>query len=291
MNRIANVIRSRIGPPPLERAELSGHTVTLCHGTRGRQADKDEGWLYALITNCRSFFDVGCNCGLYSVLACVTDPARKAVAFDANPEALAITARNLFLNGISGQVRFVLGFVGAKADEEVDFYALGAGGAGSRYPSQSRTKARRIKTTTLDLAAEHCGVIPDLVKIDVEGAESEVLEGARNLAATHRPAFFVEMHSQSRLPMRENGEKVLAWCADLGYDAFYLKRHLQVTTPEPFAQRGRCHLYLMPEGQEYPAYLKGIQQGDSMDAVATLQANPPKRTANAETDVDGEQLS
>lgn len=37
--------------------------------------------------------------------------------------------------------------------------------------------------------------IPQLIKIDVEGAELQVLRGARNLLAEHRPLLFIEAHS------------------------------------------------------------------------------------------------
>src|SRR5205823_6639255 len=120
----------------------------------GRQPDKDEGWLYALIQGCSVFYDVGCNWGVYSLLACATSPNRRAIALDANPEALAIAAHNLFLNGISDRVRFGLGFVSNTEDEQVDFYALGAGAASSRYPSRSRRSPQKARTTTLDAIAE-----------------------------------------------------------------------------------------------------------------------------------------
>jgi FkbM family methyltransferase len=202
------------------------------------------------------------------VLAAVSDPQRQVVAFDANPEALAVTARNLFLNGICQQVQFALGFVSDRPYEVLDFFAVGSGGAGSRYPSASRSKATRVRTTTLDLTCEQLGVIPELVKVDVEGAESEVLAGARGLTLEHRPAFFVEMHSPPGLSMRDNGEKVLGWCGESGYEAYYLKNHERVHSPEPFQHRGRCHLLLLPGGRDYPDYLRGIQQGESMESAA-----------------------
>ena len=41
------------------------------------------------------------------------------------------------------------------------------------------------------------GPAPHVIKIDVEGAESEVLKGAVGILQAHRPALFVEVHTAS----------------------------------------------------------------------------------------------
>jgi FkbM family methyltransferase len=193
--RFFHALRSRLGlPPVLIRRELLGRTVTARFGTIHDRPDYDYGWAYALIHRCAVLFDVGCNVGLESLMACVDRPGRPVLAIDANPHALAMAAENLFLNGFAHQVRFALGFVGAVDGGEVDFYALGTGSAASDRPRRGAT-ALRVPRTTLDRLAEEVGLAPDLIKIDVEGAEAEVLVGAVELTRRHRPRFLVEMHS------------------------------------------------------------------------------------------------
>ena len=69
------------------------------------------------------------------------------------------------------------------------------------------------------------------------------------------------------LPMRENARHVLDWCQHESYQAWYLKTKMKVVTPEQIAGRGRCHLLLLPEDQELPAALVGLEQGAPLDKV------------------------
>jgi hypothetical protein len=56
----------------------------------------------------------------------------------------------------------------------------------------------------------------------------------------------------------------------MDYDAYYLKDHQPVTSPDSFQHRGRCHLLLLPSGSAYPPYLRLIQQGDSMETAQAV---------------------
>jgi len=54
----------------------------------------------------------------------------------------------------------------------------------------------RIPVTTIDaLMAAHALPRLDLVKVDVEGFETEVLDGAAGAIARHRPAFILEFNA------------------------------------------------------------------------------------------------
>lgn len=269
--RLLSSARSHIGlQPAIVRSSVLGTEVKVRDGTFPQSPDYDDAWLYALITQCNVFFDVGSNMGETSLLACLDNPLRNVVAMDANPGALATAAENLFLNGFSRQVRFVLAFIADTENEEVEFFTVGTGQAGSRFRSHAKTasstnRSFKTKTTTLDTVARELNLRPDLIKIDVEGAESEVLAGSRELAGHHGPRFIVEMHAIKELSMRQNGEKVLRWCREVDYEAYYLKRHVMVTSPDLFADRGRCHLYLQPKGHQYPSFLKEIAQEATLD--------------------------
>ncbi len=114
-------------------------------------------------------FDVGSNNGWYAmVLARRTGTT--AVAFDFDPECLARIERNLARNPGS-DVKLVKAYVTSTVD-----------------PAQG--------TDTLDRLAYEDLWLPDLMKIDVEGAELGVLDGARRILAEHAPDVVVETHGR-----------------------------------------------------------------------------------------------
>ena len=103
-------------------------------------------------------------------------------------------------------------------------------------------------------------VIPDLVKIDVEGAEAKVMRGAVELAKHQQTKFMMEVHSSTELSIIENTNQLLNWCEANGYTAWYLKDKIVLTNAEPVKARGRYHLLLLPKGTALPGYLMNIEQ-------------------------------
>ena len=51
-----------------------------------------------------------------------------------------------------------------------------------------------VNTTTLDRLWRFSGRVPDLIKVDVEGAEDALLEGAKPILEPDRPRLAVEIH-------------------------------------------------------------------------------------------------
>ncbi len=200
-----------------ENATFLGHEVKVYPGSIPSTPHYDDGWVFALISQCSVFYDVGCNLGFFSLMACLDSPNRKVIVADANPKALALTAANLFANGISRQVQFVASFISNEHDEEIDFFTVQLGAAGSRYRSHAKTASLRnssikVRTTTIDNIVKDLDIRPDFVKMDIEGAEADALEGARVLASSHQTRFLVEMHSRQEMSMMANGGRVLNWC-------------------------------------------------------------------------------
>jgi hypothetical protein len=66
---------------------------------------------------------------------------------------------------------------------------LGADGRVSRVGE----RGVEVSQTTLDELAEQYG-LPDLIKMDIEGAELDALQGASNVLL-HGPSLFIEVHS------------------------------------------------------------------------------------------------
>jgi FkbM family methyltransferase len=52
-----------------------------------------------------------------------------------------------------------------------------------------------VDVTTLDDFVALSGIVPDLIKVDIEGAEVEFLRGALHTLKEHRPKLFIETHN------------------------------------------------------------------------------------------------
>lgn len=79
------------------------------------------------------------------------------------------------------------------------------------------------------------------IKIDVEGFEREVIEGARETLARDRPRLLIEIEEyHTRRPIEDD----LAFVEGLGFRGYFLKQH-EVLTPlssfDPDAQHRKAH--------------------------------------------------
>jgi FkbM family methyltransferase len=240
-----------------------------------RTDDYDDAWLLALGMRSKTVLDVGCNTGQAALLLLYSASITDITLIDPNPAALAIAAENLIRNNLSHRARFVRAFISDQDDSELRFFTVGSGAAGSLYSSHAVTAAREgsssmVSTLTLDTFAKSLPKQPDLVKIDVEGAERLVLKGAKNLARAGVTRFMVEMHSNPELLMRANAEAVLAWCKEVNYRAWYLKEKIELTNAQQIEKRGRCHLLLLPENSLFPDFLRNLEQGAPLERVASV---------------------
>jgi hypothetical protein len=73
-----------------------------------------------------------------------------------------------------------------------------------------------VPTVTLDRHCAQYDLRPALVKIDVEGAELEVLEGCRQVLRQARPVVIVGIHPYW-LPTGQSADQILALLSDCGY--------------------------------------------------------------------------
>jgi len=74
------------------------------------------------------------------------------------------------------------------------------------------------------------------------------------------------MHAPAEMPMIKNAGLILDWCKLHNYASYYLKEHCRMDSAEMIAHRGKCHLLLIPQGKEYPLYIKDIKEGASLPA-------------------------
>lgn len=82
-----------------------------------------------------------------------------------------------------------------------------------------------VTAVTLDgLVQDKSRLRPALVKIDVQGAEMLVLEGATNILRSAGPALFVELHEEGLSKFGTSVSAILNHLSGYGYEAYWLMR-------------------------------------------------------------------
>jgi FkbM family methyltransferase len=144
------------------------------------------------VTNSSVVWDVGANCG---VMAFNAAKARQILAIEADPFLAHLIQESVALNGVPVTVVAAAAFSRPSLAE----FSIARRGRASNYltaiggHTQSAGKRSRIvvPTITLDSLLERFDP-PTFIKMDVEGAEVEVPEGASRILSEARPIFYYE---------------------------------------------------------------------------------------------------
>lgn len=154
-----------------------------------------------LIFACHVFIDIGANTGYYSLVAASKNPNIHVHAFEPAQGPLYYLRKNTLLNKFehaicihpvalsnnSGEVNFY-----EVKNKKYSYLPYNLGGVGSLREDQSKA-AYAVKTETLDLFIMQNSVPTiDLIKIDTEGTENFILEGATETIRKYHPVIICE---------------------------------------------------------------------------------------------------
>lgn len=164
------------------------------------------------------FFDVGANCGFYTLLAGRLVGSQGAVhSFEPTPDIFSILRVNagginqvrvnqLAVSDKEGEARLLIDPIFSVVNSLVvqDGESSGIGVC--------------VQTTSLDVYTEQTKAIPTFIKIDVEGAEELAISGAKRLLADHSPIVSLEiLGSQNEAHVR-----AVSLLLGLGYRGYRL---------------------------------------------------------------------
>ena len=140
-------------------------------------------------------FDVGANFGgITSAMSRLVGPKGTVCAFEASPRIIGYLQGNVVAQGhrnvtvyhravYSSSNSKILVFEGDHLNDSI-------------YEKQSPTKiGRPVKTISLDHFCDASGLCPDLIKLDIEGAEYDALLGAAALISRGKPHLILEQQS------------------------------------------------------------------------------------------------
>ncbi len=168
------------------------------------------------------FYDVGANIGLISLLAAAST-AVTVHAFEPEPRNARHLRANAALNHLANLHVHELGL--ADREGTADLYVGGETGEGTHSMlavSAVNRRAVKIPVMTGDRFSQQSNPIPDVVKIDVEGAEMDVLRGMDSLL--RRQAIrdlFIEIHPDRLASTGWNTHALLEWMRDRNYHSVW----------------------------------------------------------------------
>jgi len=164
------------------------------------------------------YVDVGTNRGQVLSEAVRVAPSGRHVAFEPIPELAAaverefpgVECRRVALSGEPGEAQFC------------HFRALDGWSGLRRSPEISDERGRpefiRVPVSTLD--EELAGLAPSIIKIDVEGAELDVLRGGRTVLGEHQPTLIVEHVAAAAALYDATSAEVWDLLAGHGYEVY-----------------------------------------------------------------------
>jgi FkbM family methyltransferase len=166
-------------------------------------------------------YDIGANIGVVTMLVATAKSAGgvRVHAFEPEPRNAEHLEQNILLNGLRN-VRIHRCALG-KRNGTITLFVDGQTGEGTHSIMEDHRDGRATLEVVLRRgvdAAEHIGNPPDVLKIDVEGAEWEVLSGFEDLLRIGRVReILVEVHPESLRAAGTTPERLEQWLASFGY--------------------------------------------------------------------------
>jgi FkbM family methyltransferase len=161
-------------------------------------------------------YDLGANVGFYSLLASVlTGEKGHVYCFEPLARNIAFLKRHIEMNRIQNCT------ILEAATAEVDGYAHFDPSPEPSMAHLSEHGEKTVRTVRVDTLVESGEIRPpNVMKIDIEGAESAALQGAAQTIERHRPTIFLSTH----------GPEVHRSCLQFLRDRRY---HLESLTADP----------------------------------------------------------
>jgi len=158
--------------------------------------------LRELIKNGDTIFDIGGHHGLMAIISAIaTGKNGTVITFEPNPYARQYLGNHLVLNNIHNII--VEDIALSDKDGMVEFYIQKGEVTWNStiirdFSSHFIYKESiTVRTTTLDNYVTQSNVVPNVIKIDVEGSEFLILNGSEKTLCEYRPVLIMEFNPVS----------------------------------------------------------------------------------------------
>ena len=152
--------------------------------------------LLSILRSGQVVFDVGANIGYYTLLAArQVGPSGHVVACEPSPRNISYLHRHVALNGATNVTVIPAGCYDRSGLVGFEAGTDWAAGHLVDHATPANGNRQLVAIVSLDEIVRASGLRPDVLKIDVEGAEMHVLQGASNTLSSWRPIVLLGVHS------------------------------------------------------------------------------------------------
>ena len=173
-------------------------------------------------------FDVGANvAGLSILMSRLTGPKGTVCAFEASPRIIELTHGNIIASGCNN-IQLYHNAIFSESGKDIMIYA--GGHLNDSIYNQGEFKnnvGKTVKTMALDDFVSHTGLVPDIIKMDIEGAEFDALQGMKNNTLMTKPHLILETSP--------NDMRCFGFLLSLGYVALDLNNYKPITSVNDFS--------------------------------------------------------
>jgi FkbM family methyltransferase len=181
------------------------------------------------------YFDVGANIGLMSLPVLWHVPTCQVVSIEPSPATAPFLERTAAASSFASRWTVVTDALGSTSGS-VDFHAATAGmdafdGFYDTGRSGVPSAVVKVPMTTLDRVWDGLGRPPvSILKIDVEGAELEVLQGGETCIAAEKPFVLLEWNAGNADAAGRTSADLLNAARDLDYGVYSLPHMTPVSS-------------------------------------------------------------
>lgn len=157
----------------------------------------------------KDFIDGGAAWGFWSIRA--SPYYNRIVSFEPVPSVYHELSKNIRINQANNVTPIQMALSAQMGSQMFNDY----GGLYSAQPElmgiRPRYSSHWVELMTVDKIVENKGLTPSLIKLDVEGAEVSVLEGAKMTLQKFKPKLLVEVHLPVTPELVENAVDGYSW--------------------------------------------------------------------------------
>ena len=158
--------------------------------------DTDIEWCINWLQEGDDFIDCGANIGYFSANLAQCMNLSKVAAVEGNEKCAELSRTAFDLLGM-GNIEVINKILHSNEVDELHINDM-PGEEGLQYATNAKEGAGVVvEATTLDQLAKSKAIRPTLIKVDCEGAETEILKGSRNLLKEVRPAWIIEINDDA----------------------------------------------------------------------------------------------